>query len=287
MAELDDAAAPTTIVVTRSLNDGASWSAPQDLDAGQPFGPRVITQGPRIAAGSGTEALVAWYHSGFDGWLAGGFEIRTARTGDAGATWDPVVTAAADPGETRFRLGPYRRWWTTMFPDAAIDEEGRAHVVYTHDPVAGSTTAEEGDVRYVGSPLSPFAAWSDPVTVNDDGLVRAQGFASLVARRQVRETVVEVVWEDTRLAPDGSAATALSLYDVFHSRLEPGSGAGWSASTRVSDESSTQTQTSSAGRTSVTANRTGVVLAAWSDRRGVASTADLASNAYGSPIDPR
>ncbi len=287
LAELDDTATPTTIVVTRSLSKGTDWSPVRELDAGHSSGPQVITQGPRVTVGNDSEVLVAWYHSGFDGFLAGGFEIRTARSGDHGTSWDPNVTAAADSSEAPLSLFPFRKWWTTMFPDAVIDADGRAHVVYTHDPEAESTTAEEGDVRYVGSLISPYADWSDPVTVNDDGPGRAQGFVSLVTRRQVRGTVVEAVWEDTRLAPDGSTPAGISLYDVFHARLEPGQGTGWSANTRVTDASSTQTQTFAAGRTSVTANGTGVVFAAWSDRRGVGSTADPASDVYGSRIAPR
>jgi hypothetical protein len=289
IAQLDESAIPTTVVVARSTNDGAAWSDPRELDAGQPAGPKVITQGPRVAAGAGAEVLVAWYHSGTDGFQAGDFEIRTARSRDAGATWDAVVTAARDGSEAGPALGPAgfkgRQWWTTMLPDVAIDGAERAHVVYTRDPEAGSATAEEGDIRHVVSERTPFREWSDPVTVNDDGPGRAQGFASLVARRKGRTSFVEAVWEDTRLAPDGPPANQVFSYDVFHARLEP--GAGWSANTRVTDASSTQSRRTAPGRTAVTANDTGVVFAAWGDRRGFVSLDDPASNVYGSLIDPR
>jgi hypothetical protein len=285
----DETATPTAIVVARSTNDGAHWSAPRELDTGRTSGPRVITQGPRMAAGTDGQVLVAWYHSGFDGWLAGDFEIRTARSADAGATWDPAVAAAVDGNEAGLALGPAsckgRQWWTTMLPDVAIDGAERAHVVYTRDPEAGSATAEEGDIRHVVSERTPFREWSDPVTVNDDGPGRAQGFASLVARRKGRTSFVEAVWEDTRLAPDGPPANQVFSYDVFHARLEP--GAGWSANTRVTDASSTQSRRTAPGRTAVTANDTGVVFAAWGDRRGFVSLDDPASNVYGSLIDPR
>jgi hypothetical protein len=297
LADLDDEAPPTTIVVTRSRNLGRDWSAPLTLDSGQPAGPRVITQGPRVVTTQGRDVLVAWYHSGFDGWLAGDFEIRTSRSGDAGASWGPIVAAATDGSETPFTLGAplgtrplYKKWWTTMFPDAVIDRDGRAHIVYAHDPEVGSATAEEGDIRYVTSARAPYGEWSEPVTVNDDGPGRAQGFASLAARRHGRTTAVEAVWEDTRLAPDlppGVPQAQLSLYDIFHARLELGRGATWSANVRVTDTSSTQSQTSAAGRTSVAANDSGVIFAAWIDRRAAVSPSDAASDVYGSRIDPR
>lgn len=297
LADLDDTAPPTTIVVTRSVSRGRDWSAPVTLDSGQPAGPRVITQGPRVVTAQGRDVLVAWYHSAFDGWLAGDFQIRTRRSGDGGASWGPIVVAATDGSETALNLGTpvgtrplYKKWWTTMFPDAAIDRSGRAHIVYVHDPEAGSATAEEGDVRYLTSVRAPYGEWSEPVTVNDDGPGRAQGFASLAARRHGRTTVVEAVWEDTRLAPDlppGARQAQLYLYDIFHARLEQGGDAAWSANVRVTEASSTQSQTSIAGRTSVAANDSGVIFSAWSDRRAAVSPSDAATDVYGSRIDPR
>ena len=66
-----------------------------------------------------------------------------------------------------------------MFPDPEIGPNGSAHIVYTHDPVSGSATPEEGDVRYISSAGPPHDAWSAPMTVNDDGMERAQGYAAL------------------------------------------------------------------------------------------------------------
>jgi hypothetical protein len=289
IVEMDpEAAVPMTVVVSRSTNGGATWRTPQEIDAGQASGPTIVTQGPRIAAGAGPDVVVAWYHSGSDGFLAGDFEIRTCRSGNAGASWGPRVAAAVDGSETNHSLGPAgfngRKWWTAMLPDVAVDGAGRAHVVYTRDPEPGSSTAEEGDIRHVASAARPYEAWAEPATVNDDGPGRAQGFATLAARRQGGTAVVEAVWEDTRLAPDGPPANEVLLYDVFHARLGP--GGTWSANARVSDASSTQTRRTPPGRTSVAANDTGVVFAAWGDRRGLVSLDVPASDVYGSAIDP-
>jgi hypothetical protein len=291
--ENDLAAPPTTIVVARSLNRGTTWGSPRALDAGQAGSPAVITQGPRVATGPRGEVLVAWYHSGIDGPRFGVFEIRVRRSGNGGATWDPIVAAAAGELETAFSLGsrPYKRWWTTMFPAVVIDRDGRAHVVYTQDPEPLADTAEEGDIRYVSSPCPPYTSWSLPADVNDDGLGRAQGFASLATRRHGHTTIVEAVWEDTRLAPDSvpgltASQARLFLYDVFHARLTPALGPEWSANRRVSDVSSVQNAANTNDRTALTSNDSGLVFAVWSDRRSKTGPTDRGDDLVGSRIAP-
>jgi hypothetical protein len=294
LPEGDFTAPPTTIVVAVSRDSGATWGPPQPLDTGQLAGggsPVVITQGPRVATGPRGALIVAWYHSGIDGPQFGSFDIRVRQSGDGGETWDPVVAAATAEHETGLFLGsrPYKRWWTTMFPAALIDREGRAHVVYTQDPEPLAATAEEGDIRYVTSTGPPFTSWSLPVDVNDDGLGRAQGFASLATRRHGRHTVVEAVWEDTRLAPDSApgmspAEAQLSLYDVFHARIVRRLGTGWSDNRRVSDASSVQNAANTNDRTALAANDSGVVFAVWSDRRSETGPLDPGDDLFGSRI---
>jgi hypothetical protein len=294
--DIDGTQPPTIVELARSQTRGMSWSPPLALDEGRPAGPGtlVLTQGPRVATGPRGEVLVAWYHSAEDGPRFGTFEIRTRRSGSRGQTWGPIVVAAASERETGEVLGPApftRRWFTSMFPSALIDRQGRAHLVYTQDPEPFAATAEQGDIRHVSSSGAPYTEWSEPVTVNDDGLGRAQGFPSLATRRQGRVSVVEVVWEDTRLAP-GSAPgltplqAGVSRYDVFHARLVPASGMGWSANRRVSDVSSAQNGASTNDRTGIAASDFGVVFAVWSDRRGKAGPTDPGDDLYGSRILP-
>ena len=150
-----------------------------------------------------------------------------------GRPWWRRPTRASRPCTSGLRQGPSpctRSGGRECFRTPRSISIGRAHIVYVHNPEAGSTTAEEGDVRYLTSARAPYGEWSEPVTVNDDGPGRAQGFASLAARRHGRTTVVEAVWEDTRLAPDlppGPLQAQLYLYDIFHARLELGWDAAW------------------------------------------------------------
>jgi hypothetical protein len=273
---------PTGIVFARSGDAGRTWGARDLVAEGLAGSPEQVVQGGKVVAGAGGEVLVAWYDSGPDGPRQGAFAVRTRRSGDHGASWDDAVDAVVNEMELGLNLGPIptqKSWWTAMFPDAAVDGAGRAHVVYTHDPEPGSATAEEGDIRHVTSPRPPFVTWSSPATVNDDGPGRAQGFPSIAVRQLFWIPVVEVAWEDCRLAPVENLA-----YDVFHSRLLGGRRASRARNTRVSDASSTQDGVSTGERTGLAANPGGLVFAVWTDRRDRTATTDGEDDVYGSRI---
>jgi hypothetical protein len=254
------------IAFTGSAAKGANglWSTPTILETGTVAPIFELVQGSRPAGGLGGEVLVAWFHSGSDGFLEGSFEIHTRRSPDHGATWDPVTVASLDSFEVPFALGPfnfYYIWSGAMFPDVEIDSSGDAHLVYTHDPEDNppcpppfesffpgcSTTPEDGDIRYISSAGPPYASWSAPVTVNDDQSGRAQGFAALKIQH---DGALNVIWDDHRLSPDLPTSTIENCqvllvncdspnlyYDIFYARKTPGHGAGWSRNIRVSDTS--------------------------------------------------
>ena len=290
-------APPVHIAFTRSSNQGATWSAPAILDSVNTFGPpTTLVQGSRPTGGVGGEVLVAWYHSGTDGWLTGTFQIRTRRSADNGATFDPIVVAANDHFETNFFLGPfsfYHRWWATMFPDVEIDPGGDAHIVYTHDPVQGNATAEEGDIRYVTSGGPPYTVWSPPETVNDDAIGRAQGYAALETAHGGQSSSLHVVWEDHRLSPNLPISTPFQcffqricnspnlLYDMFYARKVPGAR-GWSDNKRISDVSSISDFIFIGDYNDLTVSNK--LFAVWTDRRHQTSTFQLEDNVFGTQI---
>jgi hypothetical protein len=292
VAEQDPSLPPTAIAFTRYR--GAAFSAPEILDTGADAPLPITVMGANVAGGRSGEVLVAWYDSGDDGMFEGAFEIRVRASRDGGRTWQPVVVAARDAYETGRDLGPlafYKQWWPTMFPDVALDRFGRAHLVYTHDPEEGSLTAEEGDVRYVTSPCPPWNDWSSPVTVNDDGPGRAQGFASLAVRDGEHGTSVDVVWEDTRTSPDLPIdPTTLSspnlYYDLFHARWQGTKrGGSWSTNERVSTVSSLQDRATAGWRTGLTGNHW-LLFAVWTDRRAEVAVRDTHQDVYGRAIVP-
>ena len=257
------------IEATRSLNRGTAWSRPVELDSsGGDCGDPVLVQGSRPSGGVGDDVLVAWYHSGTDGVFQGSFEIRTGFSGDGGRRFRRPVRASVDSFEAPFFLGPfafYHRWSGAMFPDLEIASDGRAHIVYTHDPAENgftdidpetgeevflpdvSTTAEDGDIRYITSRHRRYGSWSAPLTLNDDRRVRAQGYAALeTSPGDHSDTKIRVIWEDHRLSPEVAVTDPFDpaqfqqssnrFYDVFTtSRDHDGN---WSRNTRVTDRSS-------------------------------------------------
>lgn len=266
----------------RSSNKGKTWSAPQSLDSAVcGFGTTTVVQGSRPTGGRGKDVLVAWYHSGADGWLAGSFEIRTRYSSNHGATFEPVVTAASDTSETPFWLGPssrYHRWWNVMFPDVEIAPNGSAHILYAHDPVAGSATEEDGDIRYVGSTAAPYAVWSLPVRVNDDGTPgKSQGWATLEATTRGRTTVLHAIWEDHRTSVEEDNF----YYDVFWTRRS-GSGA-WAANKKLTDARSTSDFLFLGDYYDITVSD-GLVYGVWTDRRDEPSAFDFDEDSWGAVI---
>lgn len=280
------------IAFARSSDKSTTWDAPTLLDeslAG--CGNPVVVQGSRPAGGKGSNVLVAWYNSGSDGFLQGGFEIRTRHSSDHGATWDDIVTAAADSYEAPFWLGPkqfYHRWWGVMYPDVEIDGKGVAHVAYTHDPAENprpgfSNTAEDGDIRYITSTGAPYNNWSSPITVNDDGMVRAQGWATLETQTNNGATRVYLIWEDHRLSPQAPAVFPNSsnfYYDIFSSKKRP-NGSGWFANRRVSDASSIVDFVFIGDYFDLVANST-LIYGIWTDRRDKTNVFDLEDDVFGS-----
>jgi hypothetical protein len=281
------------IVVTRSTDRAESWRAPLELESsGGDCGAPVLVQGSRPSAGPGDQIVVAWYNSGADGPFQGGFEIRTVFS-NGGTQWRRPVTAVRDSFEAPFFLGPfafYHRWGGTMFPDVEIAADGRAHLVYTHDPeengftvvdpVTGeeiflpdvSTTAEDGDIRYIRSPGKPYASWSAPVTLNDDGLVRAQGYPALETSQDDHgKTTLHVLWEDHRRSPEGPTdpdrfgESSNLYYDVFSTSRRP--GRGWSRNTRVTDKRSIVDFIFIGDYFDITTSGGRLVFGIWTDRR--------------------
>ena len=287
-----DAPSECHITFTRSGNKGASWDVPTLLDesSGGCGGP-VVVQGSRPSGGKGGNVLVAWYHSGWDGWLTGSFEIRTRLSTNKGGSWEDIVTAATDSFELPFWLGPenfYHRWWGGMFPDVEIDGGGAAHIAYTHDPAKNpepgfSDTPEDGDIRYATSSGKPYDSWSAPITVNDDGLERAQGWATLETQTKNKLTTVFLIWEDHRLSPELPIEFPNSpnlYYDIFAAKKGFGNS-GWFPNTCVSDASSIVDYVFIGDYFDLAANDK-FFFGIWTDRRDKTSIFDFEDDVYGS-----
>src|SRR4029453_10217195 len=124
------------IVVARSSDDGATWTAPAPLRSGP------IARGdtfPHIATDHAGTWLVVWgsYEA------SAGFSIHAARSMDAGATWSPTV------------LGHASRTSVLELPRVASDRGGRWIVAW--ESPDGIEVARSGDNG---------TSWSAPVLVH-------------------------------------------------------------------------------------------------------------------------
>ena len=282
------------IVFTRSTNGGTVYGAPQTLDqstAGCGAGPSPVVQGSRPTGAKQGNVLVAWYHSGFDGFLNGSFHIRVRHSADFGATFGPTVDAVTDRSELNFFKGPafcYERWWPGMMPDVEIDPGGGGHIAYTHDPVAGAATAEEGDIRYIESPGPPYTSWSLPTTVNDDGTVSAQGFVALDVKAEGtgQSAKPHATWVDSRRPLELVAAPQCPFfpdienleYDIFYSTRQ---GGGWRPNVRVTSQASLSDFFFAGDYNDLTPT-TGGLFTVFTDRRDKRSIFDLEDDIWGS-----
>jgi hypothetical protein len=278
------------IVFTRSTNGGTAYGAPQTLDmstAGCGVGPSPVVQGSRPSGGKQGNVLVAWFNSGTDGWLTGSFKIRIAHSANFGASFGPAFDAVNDLSETPFWKGPfacYHRWWGSMFPDVEIDPSQGGHLAYTHDPVPGTATAEDGNIRYAESPGPPYTSWSSPETVNDDGTASAQGYVAMdiMTEQTGQSSKPHLIWMDDRLpvaaAPQCAGDVENLFYDIFYSTRQDG---GWSPNNRVTDASSLS-DFIFVGDYNDLSTDNGSLYSVWTDRRDKLSIFDLEDDVWGS-----
>jgi hypothetical protein len=179
-----------------------------------------------------------------------------------------------------------------MFPDVEIAPNGTGHIVYTHDPVPGTATSEDGDIRYIGSEGPPYAAWSLPTTVNDDASGKAQGWATLEAySKGERPLVLYAIWEDHRTDP---APNDNERDDVFWAtRTGSGTPGPWAPNEKLTDEQSPSDFLFLGDYFDITIARGGdgdgddpFVYAVWTDRRDEIDEFDFDDDIWGARIPP-
>ena len=286
------------IAFTRSnrMGVGSSWSLPILLDSSVGGCGNRVVQGSRPTGGLGNDVLIAWFNSSTDGWLTGSFEIKTAYSSNKGATFGSPVTAVVDSDETPFWLGPfsfYHRWWGSMYPDVEIAPDGTAHIVYTHDPEAGSSNEEDGDIRYIKSRRAPYNSWSTPVTLNDDGLVRAQGYAALETSQgdDDDDVSLHVIWEDHRLSstvPIRFPFSSNLFFDMFYTTKDDDDNGWWSPNIRITDASSINDWIFIGDYNDITVagedDEDSLIFGIWTDRRHQTSIFAFEDNVFGDII---
>jgi len=267
-----------SIFFTRSLNQGTTFEPHQVLASSDNCDP--VIQGSRPQAGIDSNVLVCWYHSGSDGWLAGGFETRCKNSiNNGGSFGEEERTAFSSNGlglfEVPFWLCPdsdLHRAWGSMFPAITIDKNGKAHIVVTADPTIGDRDGECGDIYYVSSTGSPHDTWSSPIKISNDNSNQAQLYATITTHPD-GETLV-AAWEDHRNSEPCNFPTVGRIkqnchYDIYFTQ---GTTLSSSSNQRVTDASSLSDYTFIGDYMDATPGSS--VDLVWTDRRDKTSIFD-------------
>jgi hypothetical protein len=211
-----------TIMFSRSVDGGVSWSTPIAISPSVPSNARVV-QGSMPAVGPDGTVYVAYYDSTSDGWLLGNYQIIVRSSRDGGVTWSPPVVAATLP-EVDYTLPPTNfRAWGTMFPIIAVGPNGFVYIV------TGSrgATAGSSDIRFIRS-TNRGASWSPPITVNDDGTDRDQFFPWITVQK---DNTIHIIWGDRRDDP------ADVFYNIYYA-ASVDLGVSFAPNQRVTDQQS-------------------------------------------------
>ncbi len=195
------------VVVARSNDAGATWSAPITVEADAAGGY------PRIASDGAQAWLVAWWTWGeYNGPIGGDGDILSASSFDDGSNWTaaiPVNSAATDRGGD----GP---------PAVATDRAGHWVVAWDSTDDLGGTIGPDSDLL-VRRSSDNGQTWSDVAALNTNAAADSADDHSLALTTDGLGTWI-AVWSSGRIHSFGAEPDA----DILWSRSTD-DGASWSA----------------------------------------------------------
>ena len=217
----------TDILVSRSSDDGATWTAAVALDTNAATDSGV-TREPQVATDGAGNWVAVWPSDDSLGSTIGtDYDILVARSSDAGATWTAPealnTNAATDSGND-------------LVPEVMTDGAGNWVAVWYSDDSLGGAIDTDDDILVARS-SDAGATWTAPAALNTNAATDSgRDWAPRVATDGAGNWVA--VWDST----DSLGGTIGIDRDIFVSRSSD-AGATWTAPAALNTNAATDSDT--------------------------------------------
>jgi hypothetical protein len=199
------------ILVVRSTDDGATWTAPASLnsnaasDSGWDFSPQVTTDG------AGSWVAVWTSADSLGGTIGGDADILVARSTDDGTSW--TAPAALNTNATSDSGGDFS-------PQVATDGGGSWVAVWFSEDSLGGTISIDADILVARS-TDAGATWSAPAALNTNATSDSGGDFSPQVTTDGAGSWVAVWSSGASPRPPRSTPTRRAIREMTSNRRSP------------------------------------------------------------------